>query len=99
LIISPALDRNAAYPYKKNVGPPNMAGINIYNPDIGKFPNSGNLFKLYFILDKGDCLFIPAYWWRQIDTSNEPNTYVKFFFESHSRYVDIMMKGIEEDKI
>ena len=87
------------YPYKKNAGPPNIAGISFYNPDMGRFPNSGNLFKIYFILEKGDCLFIPAYWWYQVDTYNEPNTYINFYFASHSRYVDIIMKGIEEDMI
>ena len=98
-IISPALDRNAVYPYKKGVGPTNLAGISLYSPDMGKFPNSGNLYKIYFIVEKGDCLFIPAYWWFQIDTYNEPNLYVKLFFETHSRYLDILMKGVEDDKI
>ena len=99
IILSPALNRNAVYPYKKNVASPNLSGINFYYPDLNRFPNSGGLFKIFFILEKGDCLFIPSYWWHQFNSYNEPSLSVSFYFKTNSRYLDIIVKGIEEDLI
>ena len=99
IILSPALNRNNVYAYKKNVASPNLSGLNFYYQDLNRFPNSGSLFKIFFILEKGDCIFIPSYWWHQLNTYNEPNLSVAFYFKSNSRYLDVIVKGIEEDLI
>jgi hypothetical protein len=95
MILSP-LQRNVVSPYKKNYGHPNYSAINFFKAEYGRFPNFREAHRLYITLSKGDCLYLPAYWWFSTKTEEGKHfAYVKFEYKSHSRWVDYIIKGLE----
>ena len=50
------------------------------------------------VVDAGDCIFIPAYWWHQIETSDEMNTVlVTYYYDVASSWLKLVMEGIAND--
>lgn len=98
MLISP-LQRNCVYPYKKDYGPPNYSAVNFFKPEYGRFPNFRDAHRLYITLSKGDCLYIPSHWWFSYKTQeNQHFVNIKFEFESHSRWSDEIISGLEKDQ-
>jgi hypothetical protein len=53
-----------------------------------------------FFLEAGDCVFIPAWWWVQSETTGPNATMmVELEFEAHSQMYEIINQGIEMDII
>ena len=72
--------------------PPNYSAENIRSPDF-------TAAKTHIVtLDKGDCIYIPAYWWYQIEASAEEATLtVTHWYDISSTWVELIFNGIEEN--
>lgn len=46
-------------------------------------------------LKKGDCMFIPSHYWRQIEVESKESTQVTQSFESTSKLVDALINGLK----
>lgn len=45
---------------------PNVAAVNFFIPNLEKYPYFTDVQKFSVVLSKGDCLFIPAYYFHQM---------------------------------
>lgn len=46
----------------------------------------------------GDCIYIPAYWWYQLEISDDSNTLVvTHWYDVASTWLKMLMTGIEND--
>jgi hypothetical protein len=99
MMIIPAMQRNSVYPFKKNYGPPNYSAVNFFKGEYGRFPNFRFSHRLYITLSKGDCIFLPAYWWFSIKTEiNRHFSVLNFQFKTHSRWAQNIFKGLETEE-
>jgi hypothetical protein len=99
MLIASPLQRNAVYPFYKKFGMPNFSAVNFFKTEYGRFPNFRNCHRLFITLSKGDCLYVPAYWWFSTKSPNDKQfSYIKFEFKSHSRWVDYILRGMENDE-
>ena len=49
-------------------------------------------------LDKGDCIYIPAFWWYQIEASAAETTLtVTHWYDIGSTWVELIFNGIEQN--
>lgn len=49
-------------------------------------------------LTAGDCIYIPAYWWYQLEISDDSNTLVvTHWYDVASTWLKMVMTGIEND--
>ena len=46
-------------------------------------------------LKKGDCLYIPSHYWRQLEVESAEITQVTITFESISKFVDTLFEGLQ----
>ncbi|MDZ8066255.1 MAG: cupin-like domain-containing protein [Nostoc sp. DedQUE08] len=74
---------SSLYPFPATSKIPHMSQINIEKPDLDKFPNFQKAKYFECIVELGEILFIPAFWWHQVyslDNSNqELNISVNFW--------------------
>lgn len=98
IVIIPALFRNTVYPYKIPYGRPGYSAVNFFKVEYGRFPNFRSANRLYISLSEGDCIYLPAFWWYASKTSeNIPFMSVTGMFESHSRFAEEVLLGIDMD--
>lgn len=45
-----------------------MSPVDIANPDLERFPNFAQAHRLECILRPGDVLFMPAFWWHEVQS-------------------------------
>jgi hypothetical protein len=54
-------------------------------------------------LDKGDCVYVPPFWWYQVETpeqeTNQINAIVKYTYVESTTWVDMLMYGMENGLI
>ena len=94
------MHRYGVYPYTKKYGPTNFSGVDFFNGELGRFPNFQAVQRMFVVLEKGDCLFIPSYWWYNLKTEEKKNNIlVTFVYKSQSRWVELLMKGILDEEI
>ncbi len=48
-------------------------------------------------INKGDALFIPAYWWHHVKSSKSRNLAINFWY-TPNYMADLFMKGIEDEE-
>ena len=49
-------------------------------------------------LKPGDCLYVPPYWWTQIQSSDEEVSIgVTFWYECSSSWLELFMKGVHSN--
>jgi len=89
------MHRNGVYPFLKKYGPTNYSGVNFFNGEYGRFPDFQFVQRMYVVLEKGDCFFLPSYWWSSTRFDDGNSLTVNFTYKSHSRWVELLMKGIE----
>lgn len=95
ILMVPAIERKFVYPYKKEYGPSNYSPISFFNPDFGRFPLFKKANRVHVIINEGDCIYIPSLWWRSHQSNHGKSfAYLTMKFESPSRYVDQIFKGI-----
>ena len=100
ILISPN-EKKYMYPFKRK-GPNNYSRVNFFdgkNNIKEKYPNFLKTNKIYISLYKGECIYIPAFWWRSYRTNKfkkEKTMFVTFKFNSNSKYLENLMYIINE---
>lgn len=95
-ILIPPHEKKNMYPFIKK-GPINYSMVNFFdgkNNNNENFPNFFEVKKIYYNLQSGECLYIPAFWWLSYRTSKKKNLktkYLTFKYYSNSKYIDQMM--------
>ncbi len=49
-----------------------MSPVDILRPDLDRFPNFAKARRLHCVLQPGDILFMPAFWWHEVQSSPDP---------------------------
>lgn len=72
--------------------------IDLFNVNEEKYPLLAEVKKniLKAELKKGDCLYIPAFYWTQSQSVSDQSIFLSFGYESHSRLVDLLYDAINE---
>ena len=75
---------------------PDVSAVNFSNPNLDRF-ESFRLATSYNVeLEEGDCVYIPAYWWQQIDSVPERSIGVTFVYPAGSDWIKMIFHGLEE---
>lgn len=73
------------YPFPAHSKIPHLSQINIDKPDLNKFPKFQQAGYLECILEPGEMLFIPAFWWHQVYSLDRLNISVNFWWKINWR--------------
>lgn len=96
-ILIPPHEKKYVYPYVNN-GPINFSRVNFFEQkrddknDIYKDFIKAN--KIYMNVLEGECVYIPAFWWRSYRNSKKKNNksdFLTFKFSSNSKYLEDLM--------
>lgn len=49
-----------------------MSPVDIQDPDLKRFPNFPKAHRLNCVLRPGDVLFMPAFWWHEVQSYPDP---------------------------
>ncbi|CDW89807.1 UNKNOWN [Stylonychia lemnae] len=75
---------------------PEITPLNFFQRvNTTKFPLYERAKVLNIIVDEGDCLFVPAFYWVQSHTVAEEAILVNFEYESHSELANLLFKAID----
>ena len=94
-ILIPPQEKKYMYPFTRN-GPINFSRINFFdgkNNINETFHDFLKVNKLYINLLAGECLYIPAFWWRSYRTNKKRNiktTFLTFKYKSNSNYLEAL---------
>ena len=92
-IIVPQYDREYIYAGWNGM-PDNYSPVEFIDPDYEKWP----LFKYARVrtahIDAGDCLFVPSYYWHQVESSPEVSIGVATFFNSYHAFIDVTQEAL-----
>ncbi len=67
------------YPFSVNSEMPHVSQLNIDKPNIEKFPKFLKAKYIECILEPGEMLFIPTFWWHQVYSLEQLNIAVNFW--------------------
>ena len=96
-ILIPQQEKKYVYPYI-NKGPINFSRVNFFEQkkndknDIYKDFIKAN--KIYMNVLEGECVYIPAFWWRSYRNGKKKNNkcdFLTFKFLSNSKYLEELM--------
>lgn len=93
--IVPQYDREFIYPGWNGM-PDNYSPVEFIYPDMEQWP----LFKYARVkrahMDAGDCLYVPAYYWHQVDSAPGVTLGIATFFTSYHNFIDITQEGLQK---
>ena len=95
-ILLPPQEKKNIYPYSRN-GPINYSRVNFFegkNNNSEDFPNFFKANKVYINLSAGECLYIPAFWWKSYRTNKRKKNktiFLTFKFSSNSQHLEKIM--------
>ncbi len=69
------------YPFAMNSQMPHVSQLNIDKPNIEKFPKFPKAKYIECILEPGEMLFIPTFWWHQVYSLEQLNIAVNFWWK------------------
>ena len=99
LLMVPAMQREYVYPYRNQYGPSHYSPVPFFKGEFGRFPLFKKADRIHVTVSEGDCMYIPAFWWRSIQTKKEKEfKYITLKYESNSRYLQQLFMGIEFGK-
>ncbi len=70
------------YPFPAYSKIPHMSQLNIDKPDIDKFPKFQKAKYMECLLEPGEMLFIPAFWWHQVYSQDQLNISINFWWKT-----------------
>ena len=70
--------------------PSNYSPVEFVAPDYERFPLFEHARVKTVHIDKGDCLFLPSYYWHQVGSSPGVSIGVATFFKTYHNSVDIL---------
>ena len=97
-ILIPPQEKKYVYPYV-NKGPINYSRVNFFeqkkNENNEIFSDLEKANKIYMNVLEGECIYIPAFWWRSYRNSKKSNKkcdFLTFTFFSNSKYLEDLMQ-------
>ena len=97
-ILIPPQEKKYVYPYV-NKGPINYSRVNFFeqkkNDNNEIFSDFEKANKIYMNVLEGECIYIPAFWWRSYRNSKKSNKkcdFLTFAFFSNSKYLEDLMQ-------
>lgn len=71
----------ALAPYSASaLGPHTFSQVDVRQPDLARFPDFAHVASLETVLEAGDLLFLPAFWWHSFAHEGELNLNVNFWW-------------------
>jgi len=74
--------------------PDNYSPLEFVAPDYDKYPLAANAIIKTIHIQKGDCAYIPAYYWHQVASSPSVSIGVATFFRTFTQMVDLFNVGL-----
>ena len=84
LLFSPA-DFPALYPFPLHHPHDRQSQVDLYAPDLNRFPRFPEVQPLEAMLSPGDLLYIPQYWWHHIENLSDGCVSLNFWFKDTSK--------------
>jgi len=83
--------------------PPNYSPVDFKTPDLQKYPMFRKAKVDRVPLEAGDCIFLPAYYWHQVESfpteDNKPVIAVNHWYESSQKIVDHVFTALENNLV
>ena len=79
--------------------PENFSPVDFRNPDYRQYPNFNSAHKYAKTLKEGDCLYVPAYWFQQLDSAKGEVAAVVFEYKVVFDFVGTVFQGLEQHLI
>ena len=73
------------YPFPIDCQIPHTSQVDIDRPDLTRFPNFSKARAIECVLEAGEMIFIPAFWWHQVyslDDTQFPTISVNFWYKA-----------------
>lgn len=94
LVVVPAWERDLLYTGGKV--PTNYSPVDLFRPDSRQHENFKSATPFDINLQWGDCMYLPAYWWYQFETSQDKFTSViTYKYTVSSEWVKLVFWGLE----
>jgi len=68
------------YPFPKHHAADRQSQVNFYAPQTDLYPKHGEAVAVEALLNPGDVLYLPPYWWHHVETLTE-SVGMNFWFE------------------
>lgn len=90
-------ERLLVYPGLDDGMPQTYSPVDFIRPDPRAHENFKSATPFDITLGAGDCLYLPAYWWSQRETSSEEQTIlITFWYEVASEWARLVFLGLEQ---
>jgi len=84
VIMAPPSCFGSMYPYPVGHPADRQSMVELRSPDVRRFPRFADARFVYAVLEPGDVLYIPAYWWHHVDSCFEETISVNFWHRHRS---------------
>mmetsp|Transcript_3969 Transcript_3969/g.2934 ORF Transcript_3969/g.2934 Transcript_3969/m.2934 type:complete len:104 (+) Transcript_3969:718-1029(+) len=103
-MVSGGINVTLATPWERDLLHPleklgNVSPVNISNPNLNLFAEFRYSTTYTVDLERGDCLYIPSFWWQQIDSHPDRSIGVTFWYPTSSDWLKLTFEGIEQNLI
>ena len=78
-------DFRALYPFPVHHPCDRQSRVNLYNPDLERFPRFAEARPVHAVLEPGELLYIPQYWWHHIENLSSECVSLNFWFKDQSK--------------
>lgn len=83
---------NCLYPYPYAHSADRQSQVNLYQPDLTRFPDYAQAVPEEAILNPNEILFIPDYYWHHVENAYEDTTSLSFWFQPKHTLSDLMLQ-------
>ena len=90
LLFSPA-DYSALYPFPLHHPHDRQSQVDLYAPDLKRFPRFAEARPLEAVLQPGELLYIPQYWWHHIENLTDGCVSLNFWFKDTAKPQKMML--------
>lgn len=80
VLFSPA-DVRALYPFPVAHANDRQSQVDVYSPDISAFPRFAEAQPFHAVLQPGELLYIPQYWWHHVENLEDECVSLNFWFK------------------
>ena len=84
VLFSPA-DFGGLYPFPVHHPCDRQSQVDLYHPDVRRFPGFAHARPLEAVLEPGELLYIPQYWWHHIENLTDGCVSLNFWFKDVGR--------------
>ena len=84
VLFSPA-DFGCLYPFPLHHPSDRQSQVDLYHPDLRRFPKFAHARPLEAVLRPGDVLYLPQYWWHHIENLDDECVSLNFWFKDMAK--------------